>query len=569
MNIESVLKEYDGLFGTTSLSCIEEYLYEKIIQALQEQDDAAILTLLNEMIGLCRDTSQKDKALAYCEQVQKLLDKMGLQGTKEYATSMQNVANAYRAFGRWEEAQEAFCLIEATYEICLPKGDYLWASMFNNWGLLYQEKGEYEQAVSKIENALAVIEKLPESHMEQAITKTNLANSLFGLGTQQALEKGYQYLCSAIAVFVQDGERDFHYGAALVAMGDYYVYIQNNMLAKAYYQKGIVEILMHTGKTEFYQRVVEKYDDIVCKLKKQTVWKKNISKSREFYEAYGRQMIHEVCPGYESRIAVGMVGEGSDCFGYDDAISSDHDYDIGFCMWLTQEDMDKIGDKLQKAYQELVEKHAKGENVNARLGERRGVFCVDTFFVKQAQEYRLAQMVNGEIFRDELGVVTKKRKELLEYYPQPVWRRKLAGALHEFAQYGQANYARMMARGDYLTAQLCVGKAMETAMDIGYILLQKYAPYYKWKRKGLEETGQLRDALWICEELAQVAVTKQAWEGVTYNAKQLNTKDRRVVLLETLAGVLLEEMKTRGLVKGEDTFLEVYVEQILEGINVD
>ena len=47
-------------------------------------------------------------------------------------------------------------------------------------------------------------------------------------------------------------------------------------------------------------------------------------------------MIKDQFPEYENRIAVGMVGEGSDCFGYDDSISMDHDYGIGFCMWIPQ-----------------------------------------------------------------------------------------------------------------------------------------------------------------------------------------------------------------------------------------
>ena len=84
-------------------------------------------------------------------------------------------------------------------------------------------------------------------------------------------------------------------------------------------------------------------------------------------------------------------------------------------------------------------------------------------------------------------------------YPEEVWRKRLANYLHEFSQYGQSNYARMMAREDYLTAGLCIGKAIESAMDIAYVLCRQYAPYYKWKRKGLENLGEMQDVLWICD----------------------------------------------------------------------
>ena len=284
MNINNVLAEYDSLFGNTTLDKIEDYLYQKICEAVGEQDEGAIITLLNEMIGLCRDTSQKEKALAYCEQLKSLLVRMNLEGTQDYATSMQNIANAYRAFGLWEDAEEAFRAIEKTYEAYLAKGDYLWASMYNNWGLLYQEKQEYGKSVATLQKALSLIVQIPNQEIKEAITKTNLANSLFGLQRDEAMEEGYAYLCEALNVFVEDGEKDFHYGAALVAMGDYCVYNHQWKKAKAYYRKGLVEILIHTGKTEFYSRVTEKYKNVVSKMSESSKWQSNLEQSKAFYD---------------------------------------------------------------------------------------------------------------------------------------------------------------------------------------------------------------------------------------------------------------------------------------------
>ena len=48
--------------------------------------------------------------------------------------------------------------------------------------------------------------------------------------------------------------------------------------------------------------------------------------AERYYETYGRPMLHEKYPEYETRIAVGLVGEGSECFGFDDRISRDHDF---------------------------------------------------------------------------------------------------------------------------------------------------------------------------------------------------------------------------------------------------
>ncbi|MBQ9122522.1 MAG: DUF4125 family protein [Lachnospiraceae bacterium] len=572
MDIHSILADYDAMFGKVSLDQIEAYLYEKITEAVSIGDDSAILTLLNEMIGLCRDTSQKDKALVYAGQLKNLLDRMELEGTESYATSMQNIANAYRAFGLWEEAENAFQLIQKTYEVYLDKENILWASLYNNWGLLYQEMGYYEKSVDVLQKALAQISRIQDAQIKQATTMGNLANSYVQLGD---MGKAYDCLQKALYIFREDGERDFHYGATLAAMGDYLVLEREYDTAKDYYRKALVEILIHTGKTEFYQRVLEKYEMAEGKMQEKEEnrsWVSNLQRSKQFYEQFGAKMIERLFPEYKERIAIGMVGEGSDCFGFDDEISADHDYEVGFCMWLTTGDYKEIGLDLQKAYEELVAEHIKGGR-NSHLFRRRGVFEIDSFYQENSlhqgyteiEEWKLAELVNGEVFRDDLGVFSEKREQLLKYYPEEIWRKKLASLLHDFAQYGQSNYGRMMAREDYVTASLCIAKTMESAMDIAYVLLRKYAPYYKWKKKGLEKKDDFaRPVLWVCEELAQLSCQKQAWTGVKYDPSKPNSDDKAVALIELLAKLLLQEMMAQDLVRGKDTFLEVYMTQILE-----
>ena len=104
-----------------------------------------------------------------------------------------------------------------------------------------------------------------------------------------------------------------------------------------------------------------------------------IDKSRHFYENQVAPMIRSKFPEYESRIAVGLVGEGSDCFGYDDFISRDHDFGTGVCLWLTDEDFHKYGRLLSIAYNELVDS-IPGADLTARLRQRRGGMKIDDFY---------------------------------------------------------------------------------------------------------------------------------------------------------------------------------------------
>ena len=156
-----------------------------------------------------------------------------------------------------------------------------------------------------------------------------------------------------------------------------------------------------------------------------------IESNRRFYDEYVAGLIHARFSEYEDRIAVGIVGEGSDCFGYDDLISRDHDFGTGVCLWLTDQDMDLFGYSLSIAYNELVDS-AERKYYTDRLRERRGVMTIHDFYsnilqidcdtdnctMTEEQWYSLDHSclktaVNGTVFRDDLGQFTAFREFLL------------------------------------------------------------------------------------------------------------------------------------------------------------
>ena len=59
--------------------------------------------------------------------------------------------------------------------------------------------------------------------------------------------------------------------------------------------------------------------------------------AKRYYEEVGRPMLERDFPELLPRLAAGLVGEGSECLGFDDELSTDHDFGPAFCLWVPEE----------------------------------------------------------------------------------------------------------------------------------------------------------------------------------------------------------------------------------------
>ena len=309
---------------------------------------------------------------------------------------------------------------------------------------------------------------------------------------------------------------------------------------------------------------------------------KNVmEKNRRFYDDYVAELIHSRFSEYEDRIAVGIAGEGSDCFGYDDEISRDHDFGTGVCLWLTDEDMDRFGYLLSVAYNELVDSVERSYYTD-RLRERRGVMTIREFYsgilnidcdpengkLTEQEWYRLDHAclktaTNGAVFRDDPGVFTAFRRYLQNYYPDRVWRTRIAEQLHEYAASFQVNYARCMTRGDVVAAELCRARGMGAAMELFFLLKREYPPYYKWTFRALADLDPEGIFSAKIRELAQEPIRQEAWEGTRYLPNRLNYKDRLVALSEEIAAEIDQMLAGNDLIRVRSRYLEAHVDAVL------
>ena len=82
--------------------------------------------------------------------------------------------------------------------------------------------------------------------------------------------------------------------------------------------------------------------------------------SRAFFLQYAQPELEQKFPQWAPHVAAGLVGNGSECFGYDDAISTDNDWGIDFYLWVTEEKREAIP-VLAAWKRNLLERHPEVE----------------------------------------------------------------------------------------------------------------------------------------------------------------------------------------------------------------
>ncbi len=271
---------------------------------------------------------------------------------------------------------------------------------------------------------------------------------------------------------------------------------------------------------------------------------KGLELSRKYYEEYGKPMLENEFPEIKHLIAVGLVGSGSDCYGYDDDISRDHDFEPGFCLFLPDENLidDKTFFNLERAYSKLPKEFCgyKRTLVKPVGGSRNGVFRTKEFYNKKIgspngeltyeqwfsiPDYALAEATNGEIFKDDLGEFTEIRNKLLNM-PEDILLKKLAGNLLLMAQSGQYNYPRVLNRGETASAQLALFEFSNTAMKACFLLNRKYMPYYKWQFRALRD---LPNCKFIADSLEFLISTENSTENANIKNEIINSVAEEII----------------------------------------
>ncbi len=562
MDLNNFYQELDNIFQTEGIQSAEKYILKNMECAKNENNVPAIVSISNELGGIYRVTSRFEEAKSVYTLAIEAIKILGLENTEQHGTTLLNLASVYSESKEYEEALRLYEQVSNIFRRFHLGKDYRMAALYNNISHVYDNLNQEENALASAEKSLDIIKQLTNHKVELATTHTTLALRYIKRHRYEEAEANLQL---AEKIFSDlPGDPNVHYAATLNALGEFYFIKGKRNLASEYFKQALDIIKVNYGENSSYAEVKRNLD----KINNRRVTGLQIAEN--YYLEIGKKMIHENFSNYEKYMAIGLVGEGSECLGFDDEISEDHDFNTGFCIWLPTHIFEEIGAKLKKAYENMPKNPINKFSIETSEGKgRTGVFSVNDFYKKYvgcpgipknniewllAPEINLSMATNGKIFQDNLGEFTQIRKQLLNFYPRDVLLKKLVARMAQMSQYGQYNYERCMKRGDSAAAYLSCSEFVKSTGSIVYLLNRKYMPFYKWMFRGMETLEHLSEVKTMLENLIDIPDT------------QKNITDK-VAVIEEICMKICEELNKQGISKNSDIFLANHCQEIMNSIS--
>lgn len=632
----------DAIFDAHAAAKAGPYLEQAMIDAENAGDDAGLLTVLNETMGFYRSQGRHKENQWIVQRALELATRMGITGTEAWTTTLINAATAMRAAGQYDQSEDLYKQAQASSERTLAPSDRRLAALHNNLSMLYSETGKTHQAEVELGEALRILESSSpdaETDLDVASTHTNLALTLLA---EDKLSAASWHAAKALEIY-RNGhlEHSAHYASALAGYAQVRFHQHDYGQAVDLYCQALQVIEECYGKDTDYYRITESNlrqaeheasehapanvsQDVsqdasaggngsgtpgtapagtpsaavpsatasptgtspICGLKL----------ARECWNACGKPLIADKYPEYQGRIAAGLVGHGSECYGFDDDLSRDHDFGPRFCLWLTDEDYAAIGERLQADYEALPQSFMgygpRESTARAQgAGRRDGVFRIGDFFesitgYRQApstnnphewlmlDEATLAAATNGEVFADPLGKFLDTRQGF-KTMPEDVRLALISKRLGMMAQAGQYNVPRMLARGDGAAAWLSIGEFVQAAASLVFLLNNPitvgYLPYYKWRFAALRRLSS-RMATRLADVCGQLETLLRLSSAACYGGagfgeggkESAPVAEKISQTIEHVCAEVVAELRREGLTGSDETFLEwqrPYVEE--------
>ncbi len=193
---------------------------------------------------------------------------------------------------------------------------------------------------------------------------------------------------------------------------------------------------------------------------------------------------------------IDRVAAGFTAVGFEHA-SQYNGFAPGFQIYLTESDYAAYGAEMQNALDQLPTEFEGVVCRSSGLHTFR-IYTIDGFFREKTfngvasgttqapddafgwlriPESALFDLTEGLVFYDPFGEFTRRRREFLNYYPDDVWKKRLAASLYNAGLYAECILSSALAANDYQTAEIAWRAFNTAAMKAGFLLSHCHAPH--------------------------------------------------------------------------------------------
>jgi len=239
---------------------------------------------------------------------------------------------------------------------------------------------------------------------------------------------------------------------------------------------------------------------------------KGLEISELFFNEFGLPAIKEHFPEIVECISAGLIGGGSEVLGYDDEFSQDHGWGPMFRLFMKEKDFQEIGKKVETKLNKLkpdvfceieLSKHRTGPISVTTIDQCFRDLTCSPLPPQNSREWAsvnengLCFAQAGKIFYDPTGQLMERKQAFEDaYYPDPVWRWRIASRLLRLWHYGDYNIrSRLERRNDGIAALTGQGYFVEAAMQLAFLLNHRFAPYWKWLHWGFVKLPYIANEL--------------------------------------------------------------------------
>lgn len=472
---------YDKLLKENKINDARNLLEDSLEHAIKNNNTALIIQILNEAIGFYRDLSEFDTSVKYANALLNLIKKMKLD-YKDEATCLINIANAFRAGGLLEASAEIFKEAKSLFDLNINDSNLL-AALYNNWALLYEEKNEIKEAISLLKQALLLV----NDDIKIASTHVNLGMCYLKLN-ELALAECEIEISKTI---FEKNKNDFHYSGFLALKAKYYNLIKEDRKAINYYEEALANLLKTVGQNTYYH---ELKDELFKLYDKHNIARhiKGLELSESFFNENKALLFKKIPSNAIEYITIGLFGFGSECYGVDDEISEDHDFDQGFIILV--EDSVPLTDflKIKQAYDCLPKLYKRFCLLNQT---KHGVHYMKEYLnylgvndIKNISDESKALLLNGKLFYQGFASTFANLRYDIRKNSNYDFLIDLSLKALEINKYIPYNLKRSLDRGDLYTFKSLKNNLVNHLIEFYYIYHKMYLPHDKLRLKLMDNS---------------------------------------------------------------------------------